>query len=145
MSPTIGMFNTPRVIRSVVLIALGPDQHNYVLVGMAGATSAWSLRLVMALASAEACFQPNVFTYFDSCSIVSLNCTTSLAIPDVKNTSSYSLVGTRNALFVIVGALFAGPNFFQGFFTFFVILHTLDFIGIMLIEHYPCLSTLLVD
>ena len=47
--------------------------------------------------------------------------------------------------FVVVGALLAGPKFFQGLFPFFAILNTLDFVGIMLIEYYPCSSNLLVD
>ena len=87
----------------------------------------------MTLASTEAFFQPNVATYLDSCYIVSVNCAASLAVSDVKNTSSYPLVGAQNVFFVVVVALFAGPDFFQGFFPFFVILNTLDFIGIMLI------------
>ena len=66
MLPTIGVFTTPRVIRSVVLTALGPNPHKYVLFGLAGANSAGYLRSVMTLASAEACFQPDVVTHIDS-------------------------------------------------------------------------------
>ena len=129
----------------VVSTALGPNPHTYVLVGMAGAASAGSLGSGTTLASTEAFFQTDVATYLDSCYLVFVNCAASLAVPDVKNTSSYPLVGVRNVFFVVIGALFSGPNFFQGFFPFFVILITLEFIGIMLIEHYPCSSTLLVD
>ena len=60
-----------------------------------------------------------------------MNCATYLEVPDVKNISSYPLVGAKNVFFVVVKALFVGPDFFQEFFPFFVILHTLDFIGII--------------
>ena len=76
---------------------------------------------------------------------MSVNCAASLAVIDVKDTYSYPLIGARNFFFVVAGALLAGPDFFHGFFPLFAILHTLDFIGIMLIEHYTCSSTLLVD
>ena len=112
MSSTIGMFTTPRVIRSVVLTASGPNPQKYVLVGLAGATSAGLFSFVMTLASDEACFQSNVATYLYSCSIVSKNCAASVSIPNVKNKSSYPLVGTQNILFVVVGALLAVPDFF---------------------------------
>ena len=125
----------------VVLTALGPDPHKYVLVGMFGAISAGSLRSVMT----KACFQPDVATYLDSCSIVSAKCASSLAVPDVENTYLYPSVGAQNVFFVVIGALLAIPDFFQGFFPFFATLHTLDFIGILLIENYLCLSTLLVN
>ena len=98
----------------------------------------------MTLASAEACFHPDVATYLYNCYILSVEYVASLALPDVKNTSSYPLVGARNVFFVVVGALFAGPDFFQGFFPLFVILNTLDFIGIMLMKTFPCSSTFLV-
>ena len=104
MPLTIGMFTTPKVIQLVVLTVLVPDPHKYILVGLAGATSAWSFRLVMTLANYEACLQPNLFTYLDSCSIMSVNCAASLEGPDVKNTSSYPLVGAQNVFFVVVGA-----------------------------------------
>ena len=145
MSLTIGMFTTPRVIRSVFLTASGIDPRKYVLVGLAGATGAGSLRLVMNLESAEACFRPDVAMYLNSCYIVSVNCATYLAVPDVNNTSSYPLVSARNVFFIVFGALFSRPDFFQGFLPFFVILHSPDFIGIMLMEHYPCSSTLLFN
>ena len=145
MSLNIGMFTTPRATRLVVSPASGPDPRKYVLDGLAGAISSGSLRSVMTLENAEACFQPDVTTYLDSFSIVSMNCAASVFVPNVKNTSSYHLVGARNVFFFVVEALFAGPNFFQGFFTFFVILHMLEFIGIMLMEHYTCSSTLLFD
>ena len=145
MLTTIGMFNRPRVIQSVVSTASGPNRRKYFLFGLAGATSAGSMRSVMTLASAEACFQPDVATYLDSCSIMSVNCAASLAVPNVKNTSSYPFVGARNVFFVVVRVLFANPEFFQGFFPLFVILHTLEVIRIMLMEQYPCSSTLLVD
>ena len=140
---TIGMFITPRVIRSVVLNASGPDPLKYVLVDLTGATSVGSFMLVMTLPIAEACFQTDCVTYHNTCSIVSMNCAVSLAVPNVKNISLYPLVDARNVLFVVARALLANPNFFQVFFPFFVIVNTLDFIGIMLIEHYPCSSTLL--
>ena len=54
MSPTIGIFNTPRVMQLVASTAPGPNPHKYVLVDWAGATSAGFLRLFMTLASAEA-------------------------------------------------------------------------------------------
>ena len=139
------MFTTPRVILLVVSTASGTDPIKYVLVGLAGDTSVGSYRSVVTLASAEACLQPNIATYRDSCSIVSMNCAASLAVPDVKNTSSYNLVGARTVFFVVAESLLADPDFFQGFFPLFAILNTLYFIGIMLIEHYPCLSILLVD
>ena len=145
MSPTIGMFTTPRVIQLVVSVVSGPNPRKYVLVGLAGATSAGSLRLVVTLANAEACFQPDVTTCLNSLSIVSVNCAASLAVSDVENTSLYPLVGAWNVFLVVVRALFAIPEFVQGFLPFFVILHTLVFIGIMLTEHYPCLQTLLFD
>ena len=129
----------------VVSTASGPNPHKYVLVGLAGTTSAGSFRLVMTLASAESCFQTDVSMYLDSFSIVSMNCAAYLAVPDVENTSSYPLVSAQNVFFVVVGALLAGPNLFQGFFHFLAILNTLDFIGIMLIEHYLCSSFLLVN
>ena len=75
------------------MAASGPDPQKYVLVGLAGATSAGSLLSAMNLASAEACFQLDVARYLDSCSIVSVNFAASLAVPDVKNTYSYPLVG----------------------------------------------------
>ena len=145
MSPTIGMFTTPRVIRSVVSAASGSDPRKCFLVCLDGVTSTGSLRSFMTLARAEACSQPDVTTYLDSCFIVSVNGAASLAVPNVKNTSLYPLVGAQNVCFVIVGALFSSPNFFQGFFLFFVILHMLDFIGIMLMGHYPCSSNLIFD
>ena len=138
MSLTIRVFTTPRLIRSVVSTASGPDPLKYVLVGLAGANIVESFRLVTTLASAEACFQPNVATYCDSCSTVSMNCAASLAVPDVKNISSYPLVGARNLFFIVAGALLVNPDFFQGFFPFFEILNRLYFIGIMLMEHYTC-------
>ena len=113
MSPTIGVFTTPRVIRSVVSTASGPDLRKYVLLGLAGDTSAGYLSLVMTLASAEACFQPDVATYLYNCYILSVEYVASLALPDVKNTSSYPFVDTQNIFFVFVGVLFAGPAFFQ--------------------------------
>ena len=109
---TTGMFTTLRVIRLVVSTAPVPDPHKYVFVGLAGAISAGSFRSVTTWASADACFQPEVATYLNSCSIVSVNCATSLDVPDVKNKSSYPLVGTQNILFVVVGALLAVPDFF---------------------------------
>ena len=136
MSSSIGMFNTPRVIRLVVSTASVPDPHKYVLVGLAGAIHAGFFRLVMTLASADACFQPDADTYLNSCSIMSVLCTASLTVPDVKK-SSYPLFGTQNVIFVAVGALLVGPDFFQGFFPFLAILNTLDLILIMLIEHLP--------
>ena len=109
----------------VVSTALGPNPHKYVLVGMAGATSTGYLRSVMTLASADAFFQTDVATYLNSCYLLFVNCVASLAVPNVKNRSSYPLVGAQNVFFVVIGALFSGPNFFQGFFPFFVILNTL--------------------
>ena len=145
MSPTIGMFTTPRVIQSVVSTMSGPDPRKYVLVSLAGATSAGSLRSVMTLTSAEACFQPDIATYLGSFYIVSVNCATSLAVTDVNNTSLYPLVGAQNIFFVFIRVLFAGPDLFRGSFPFFAILHTLEFIGVILMEHYPCSSTLLFN
>ena len=68
-----------------------------------------------------------------------MNYAASLAVLDVKNTSSYTLVGARNFFFFAVAwAPLADPNVFKGFFPFSDIFNTLDFIGIMLIENYPC-------
>ena len=99
----------------------------------------------MTLANADDCFQPNVAKYLNSFCIVSVNCAAYLAVPDVKNIYSYPLVGARKVFFIFVGALFSAPDFFQGFFPYFVILHSLDLIGIILMEHYPCSSTLILD
>ena len=138
------MFTTPKVILLVVSTTSGPDPLKYVLFGLTGDTSVGYFRSVMTLESTETYFQSDVATYRYSCSIVSIKCATSLAVPNLKNTSLYPLVGARNILFVVSGALLAEPDFFQGLFPFFTILNMLNFIGIMLREHHPSSSALLV-
>ena len=119
------------------LAASVPDPLKYVLVGLTGDTSVGSFRLVIPFGSAENFFQPHFSTYRDSCSTVSRNCTAALAVPGIKNTYLYPLVGAQNFFFVVARALISDPELFQGFFPFFTILNTLDFIEIILIESYP--------